>query len=1234
MKILTLRFKNLNSLKGEWYIDFTRSPFSETGLFAITGPTGAGKTTILDAICVALYHKTPRLDNISVSGNELMTRGTAECLAEVEFEVKGKAYRAFWSMRRSRDKADGNLQPAQVELAEVVSGQVLANQIKKKSELVESVTGLDFGRFTKSMLLSQGQFAAFLNAREAERAELLEELTGTEIYGQISAKVHEHYTQTRQTMAELEARAQGVQLLTEEEAQALEQEQKRLEQEQKQQKSLLNKLDAGLHWWNELEKSRIHKQEAEQALMLAQEVIATSALELDKLARSEPAEALRAPYLLMNEASTHCHQIEENLKQKSEASEETEQGYKQAEILFEAKQSDLEQARQASRALETLLNEKVIPLDQNLRTEHDKKVDLEQRQQHLNSEWDRQQQALSEQQQCLVQVELSLQQIGQYMKEHQADICLEQSLGLWVAQYGRIETQQKEAQQLADQVTADTAKLKQEELKYTADQQQLKLESDQVTRLQQSYSETENKKKQFLKERAIEADIHQLENQLQHQNQVMATLSSLQMVQSQWLNFQREKQKKEQEIPALLLDKQKLELERQQLRQRYTTQNELVKALDRLVSQEERLAEYRTQLIAGEACPLCGSTEHPYASQHAVISLSETRQSMLAADKERESIKEQGDKLNLDISSLERRIEDEQKRQQHIIQEQNQLDGRWQQLAVQAVYTLPIEDADSLKQRMIETEQQSSVLYKTIHEYRDLNQRLTAAKDAQDTALVHYQQAESQLKLFGQQLGYIRSDLEKKQEQQGKLLSEIDGLFSGLIAQIHGKGFVSLEKSALSVWLDSKQNDASVWKETVNKQERYQRELAVHHANVDTGRRQISETEQKLAVMVQELTQQAKRVQQLEQERHILFGNKQVDDERLAGQALCNIAEKAYQHQQEKVMAQQRVLQSLKGEIVNLQSSYAQAQNSQKARIQEWETLLQESLFESTQAFEAALLEKEERHRLMALKEKLFSERDKAQTLVSVAGKTEQQLLNDDMAQEYLPMPKAEFVQQTIALRESIEIRSKQQGEVTNELRSDVKRRQDQQALFQEISEYRGVYDDIQYLHALIGSQSGDKFRKFAQGLTLDNLVYLANKQLQRLHGRYELQRKENQGLELSVVDTWQGDVVRDTKTLSGGESFLVSLALALGLSDLVSHKTSIDSLFLDEGFGTLDAETLDMALDALDSLNASGKMIGVISHVEAMKERIPVQIKVRKQSGLGVSELESRFRGQGILRD
>lgn len=204
---------------------------------------------------------------------------------------------------------------------------------------------------------------------------------------------------------------------------------------------------------------------------------------------------------------------------------------------------------------------------------------------------------------------------------------------------------------------------------------------------------------------------------------------------------------------------------------------------------------------------------------------------------------------------------------------------------------------------------------------------------------------------------------------------------------------------------------------------------------------------------------------------------------------------------------------------------------------------------------------------------------------------------------------------------------NRQLGSVQHSLTTDSNNRSTQQSLLNSIEQQRRLYDQWQQLNSLIGSADGSKYRKFVQGLTLDHLVNLANQQLAILHNRYQLSRCEQGELDIRVIDTWQADTQRDTRTLSGGESFLVSLALALALSELVSQKTRIDSLFLDEGFGTLDSETLEMALNALDNLNADGKTIGIISHVEALKERIPVQIKVHKSAGMGYSALDECYR-------
>jgi exonuclease SbcC len=158
-------------------------------------------------------------------------------------------------------------------------------------------------------------------------------------------------------------------------------------------------------------------------------------------------------------------------------------------------------------------------------------------------------------------------------------------------------------------------------------------------------------------------------------------------------------------------------------------------------------------------------------------------------------------------------------------------------------------------------------------------------------------------------------------------------------------------------------------------------------------------------------------------------------------------------------------------------------------------------------------------------------------------------------------------------------------------------------------------------MNELIGAADGKKFRNYAQQLTLDILLAYANAHLKDLARRYRLERVPS-SLALMVIDQDMGDEQRSVHSLSGGESFLVSLALALGLASLSSHRVRVESLFIDEGFGSLDADTLRVAMDALDSLQAMGRKVGVISHVEEMTERIATRIQVRRLAG-GQSRVE-----------
>lgn len=220
MRLLAVRLQNLNSLSGTHEVRFDTEPLAAAGVFLITGATGAGKSTLLDAMTLALYGRAARYGNDKA--DEMMSRHTAECLAEVDFEAGGKELRATWRLRKARGKSDGKLQPVERRLSLARTGEILAEKSGEMDRLIEDMTGLDAQRFLRSVLLAQGQFAAFLKAKPNERADLLEKITGTEIYSDLSKLAHETHKAKDDAATRLRLTLGALTILSDEDRAALE----------------------------------------------------------------------------------------------------------------------------------------------------------------------------------------------------------------------------------------------------------------------------------------------------------------------------------------------------------------------------------------------------------------------------------------------------------------------------------------------------------------------------------------------------------------------------------------------------------------------------------------------------------------------------------------------------------------------------------------------------------------------------------------------------------------------------------------------------------------------------------------------------------------------------------------------------------------------------------------------------------------------------------------------------
>jgi exonuclease SbcC len=1241
MKILAVRIKNLASLEGETIIDFTAEPLQSAGIFAITGPTGAGKSTILDALCLALYAQTPRYDkstdpNQSVydaSGNSItqsdprgiLRDGTGEGLAEVDFMgVDGQRYRSQWSVRRARNKPEGALQPYLVTCKNLDTDTDIQGT---KTEILAAITkkvGLTFDQFTRAVLLAQGDFTAFLKADNRDKSELLEKLTGTQIYSEISRRVFEHHRQEKEELVILQVQKQGIDILSDEEIETLNKRRVELITIQQEQQKSEAALTKELSWHEQLtglQKKWEQSTSDYDAASVAKKEAKQKEETLKQVEQVQPARVWIQHLAGSRQQFTDKEIIKENLH--TQITTLREEKIRLEEVLKTARQNFDAGIKQQEDAQPLLNKAKELDVQLKERTAQQKTADTEltQIQETLGSHLKQ----ITTQQQKSKELQSTIAELSAFVEQHDSRKTLAENHKLVLAGLTDAHKFLEEEQQIIASIQAveNILKIKQQEQK----EQDKKLVSAKDTKhaLAETYTQLQNA-------------ISGVDISLLQQEKASVDTSVVEIIQAaaDWKTLSDVTRAYETIKATLQKNNKELKINQKdfldtatQLQTAQTLKDAAARAWDiaKLAAAKD-VVTLREQLSEGVACPVCGSTEHPYVDHDARLThvLTELEEDFKTQElkynetlQKQSTLQEKVDRLEKEISNLS---------QEQILKEQELVEYQqnWNRFSRhKETESLSTEDVSGwLKQILTEQQNKQQKLKERQEVSQKQQQELDKQRKRYDQAIEQQRMVEDQLKDIHRDLKSSQERLEQNKLEQGRSTKKLAEIRTGLTPYFTEADWFETWKQTSDAFIQNIRDFAMEWNAKTEKLSNVRNEQGILTATLQGLENQQQALEAEVAKKEQAVSRLKQQYDVLLAERKQIFGGQAVTE---VEQQLKTTVDKAQQDLEQHKTAWERTQ-------TEITRSSAQQEEVQKElqRLDEEIKKLDQNLTDWIKAYNERngfSLEHKELETLLAFSQEwIEGERAAIHQIHTALVQSETVLKEHTTAlQKHREQQLSDRTMETVAVllaeaKSFLQETAKEHTETNLRLRQDADNREKAGTIWKQIEAKEKVVDNWAKLNQVIGSADGKKFRQVAQEYTLAVLLGYTNVQLDMLSKRYVLQRIPG-SLGLQVVDQDMGNEVRSVNSLSGGESFLVSLALALGLASLSSSRMKVESLFIDEGFGSLDIDTLNVAMDALERLHNQGRKVGVISHVQEMTERIPVQIRVSKQqSGKSLVEV------------